>query len=746
MDDWQKTSCVLCAQNCGLEVLVKDNQITKVRPDRSNPRSEGYACRKGLNIAYHQHHADRLHYPLKRTGNGFERISWEQAIDEISGKLQSLIHTHGPRCFAYMGGGGQGCHFEAAYGVRLLRGMGSFYHYSALAQELTGEFWAWGRATGRQYLFGIPDHHNTDVLVAVGWNGMMSHQMPQARRFLTRFSKDPDKTLVVIDPRLSETARIADIHLPIRPGTDALLTRAMITIILAEGWQDSDYIDRHVTGIEEIRPLFDGFDAKAAVNVCGLDFEQVRRVCSLIATRKSSMHPDLGILMNRHSTATSCLQVVLLAVCGRIGVAGGNVIPGHLVPIGSHSDERDPKTWRTVTTDYPAVMGVFPPNVMPEEILSDHPDRLRTVLCCGANPLRSYADTTAYEKAFSRLDLLVTCELAMTETARLSHYVLPARSGYESWDASFFAWTYPEVFFQMRRPVLEPEGERLEVSQIMVRLADRLGLIPEIPGWLHEAAKKDRLTFGMELIKYVQSQPETMKVMPFVLAKTLGEQLGSANLAALWGLLQTLRQSGKENAARAGFSPGPTLGEDIFRAILDHPEGLWIGRSDTENNMKLLRTEDGRLDIRFPEMAEWIRSIDARSEAEAVSAKGQWPFILMAGRHMDMNANTLMRDPTWNKGRRACSLAMNPADAEKLGFQDGQMVRIITEAGEAAIELQVTAATRPGLVIIPHGFGLEYRGHQYGVNVNSLTKNTHRDPLAGTPYHRYVPCRVEVYE
>ncbi|RLB15319.1 MAG: molybdopterin dinucleotide-binding protein, partial [Deltaproteobacteria bacterium] len=393
--------------------------------------------------------------------------------------------------------------------------------------------------------------------------------------------------------------------------------------------------------------------------------------------------------------------------------------------------------------DYPAIMGVFPPNVMPEEILSDHLDRLRAVLCCGSNPLRSYADTTAYEKAFSRLDLLVTCELAMTETAKLSHYVLPARSGYESWDGTFFAWTYPEVFFQMRRPVLDPEGERLEVSQIIVRLADRLGLIPEIPDWLDQAAQKDRLTFGMALMKYVQSRPETMKVMPFVLAKTLGKQLGSANLAALWGLLQTMRPTGKENAVRAGFHPGPTMGEEIFQAILDRPEGLWVGRSDPESNLDLLQTDDGRLNIWFPEMVEWIRTIEPRAEAQATDTNGQWPFILIAGRHIDTNANTLMRDPAWNKGRRACTLGMNPADAEKLAFQDGQMVKIITEAGEAAIELQVTNATRPGLVIIPHGFGLEYQGRQYGVNVNRLTKNTHRDPLAGTPYHRYVPCRVE---
>ena len=743
MEQWHKTSCVLCAQNCGLEVKVEDNKMVKVRPDRDNPRSQGYVCRKGLKVAHHQHHAQRLSHPLKRVGSNFEKISWEQAIAEIAEKLSSVVKAYGPESFAYMGGGGQGCHFEAAFGVRLLRAMGSHYHYNALGQELTGHFWAWGRATGRQYLFGGPDHHDTDVLLAWGWNGMMSHQMPQARRVLTDMARNPDKVLVVIDPRLSETAKIADIHLPVRPGTDALLSRAMIAIILEEGWQSTEYIQQHVTGFETIRPWFEGFDYRAAVNVCELDYEQVRDVCHLMATRKSSMHPDLGVFMSRHSTATSCLGIILLAICGRIGMPGGNVIPGHLMPIGSHSDERQSRTWRTVATDFPAITGVFPPNVVPEEILSDHPDRLRAILCSSSNPLRSYADTTAFEKAFSRLDLLVTCELAMTETARLSHYVLPARSAYESWDGSFFAWTYPEIYFQMRQPIIKPDGEQLEVSQIMVQLADRLGLVPEIPGELYAAAGKDRLEFGMTLMKFIQAQPQAMKAMPFILAKTLGQEMGSANLAALWGLLNTLPEKSQENARRSGFTPGLTLGEEIFQSLLDHPEGIWIGQCDTAKNLDVLRTEDGRINIEYPEIAKWIQSIDAVSEASALDENQKWPLILVAGRRTDMNANTLMRDPSWNKGRRSCTLAMNPADAHKLNLKDGHVVKITTAAGNEKIELEVTGSVRPGQVMLPHGFGLDYEGEVYGANVNRLTKNTHRDRLAGTPLHRFVPCRVE---
>jgi anaerobic selenocysteine-containing dehydrogenase len=743
MGEWKKTGCVLCAQNCGLEVLVEDNRITKVKGDKDNPRSKGYVCRKGANIAFHQHHAQRLSYPLKRVGDRFERISLDQAIDEIAGKLKSIVDAHGPRSFAYMGGGGQGCHFEAAFGVRLMRALGSRYHYSALAQELTGTFWAHGRFTGRQYLFAIPDEQRADMLLAVGWNGMQSHQMPRAPLVLKEFSKDPDKLLVVIDPRRSETAELADIHLAIRPGTDALLTRAMISIILEEGWLSKAYIEQHVSGFEEIEAWFTGFDAREAIRVCELDYDLVREVCHQFATRRSCMHTDLGIYMNRHSTAASYLHLILLAICGRICVPGGNVIPGHLMPIGAHTDERDPRTWRTVSTGFPALMGAFPPNVLPEEIMSENPARVRAVLCCQSNPLRSYADTTAYEQAFKRLDLLITCELAMTETAALSHYVLPARSGYESWDATFFAWTFPEIYFQMRRPIVEPEGERFEVSQIMVKLADRLGFLPAIPDSLEEAAKGDRLTFGMELMKYAAEEPKALPNMQYVLAKTLGKQLGSANLAALWGLLQVTPKGFRDNAARAGFAQGPTMGEELFQAILEHPEGLIIGRSDEHNNFEMVQTEDGRLDIHIPEMADWVKGIDAQSEAEALKPDPDYPLILQAGRHMNMNANTLMRDPSWNQGKRACTLTMHPEDAAKLNISDGQMVRVVTEAGQAEIEAEVNMATRRGQVIIPHGFGLNYEGKEYGVNVNRLTKNTYRDKFAATPLHRYVRCRVE---
>jgi anaerobic selenocysteine-containing dehydrogenase len=216
-----------------------------------------------------------------------------------------------------------------------LRGLGSRYHYSALAQELTGHFWTQGRVLGRQYLGTIPDEENADMLVAIGWNGMVSHQMPRAPLVLREFSKNPDKILAVIDPRKSETAQIADLHLALRPGTDALLLRAVIAIIIQEGWYNQDYIDQHVTGFEEILPYLKDIDVVAALKVCELEYEQVREFARLMATRKVGLHTDLGVLMNRHTTLVSCLVMVLLALCGQIGLPGTNMIPGIFHAFGS---------------------------------------------------------------------------------------------------------------------------------------------------------------------------------------------------------------------------------------------------------------------------------------------------------------------------------------------------------------------------------------------------------------------------
>jgi anaerobic selenocysteine-containing dehydrogenase len=745
MEEWKKTTCVMCAVCCGLEVKVENNRIVKVRPDKDSPISEGYVCRKGMNIAYHQHNADRLLYPMKKAGGKFERISWDQAIGEIAEKLKKILQEHGPRSLASVAGGGEFNFYPIRFLAGFVQALGSRYQYSSANQEFAGRYWAHGLTFGSQMLELVPDYENTGMLMAVGWNGMMSHHIPQARRVLTRISKDPDKLLVVIDPRRSETAKIANIHLALRPGTDALLLKSMIAIILKEGMHNQEYIDKHVNGFKEILPWFAGFDVNAALKVCELEYDQVFHVCQEFAKRQSCLRDDLGILMNRHSALVSYLLVVLLAICGRIGVPGGNYLAGGKM----YSDPKDPKTWRTAVTNIPAIGGMFPPNVMPEEIANDRPDRLRAAFVMGANPLRSYADTTAYEEAFGLLDLLVVTEIAMSETAALAHYVLPCRSTYESWstaDAIIPSKTnegFLDVYSRMRRPVVEVEGEQKETGEIFTLLADAMGLIPALPDSLCQAAGSGSLrTYRDALMGCVMEHPENMMKVPFIAAKTLGNAIGSTHLASYFtGFLQR-SPAKQEEAARVGFDTGPDQGLALYQAIIDHPEGVLVGVQDIGKNLGRLATKDGRIRLHTAEAEDWIKEISPNEEEKRLKADAEFPLILMAGRHMDMNSNTAMRDPAWNEGRRSCTLAMNPADSEKFGFSDGQMVKITTEAGEETIEVEVTEDARKGQVIIPHGFGLVYNGVKFGANVNRLAKNTNRDQF-GTPMHRYIQCKVE---
>ena len=740
MSEWKKTSCVLCAQNCGLEVIVEGSKILKVRADRENPRSRGFICRKGANIAFFQNNPDRLKYPLKRVGSRFERISWRQALDEIAAKIKEIREIHGPRSLAYMGGGGQGCHFQLLFALPLLRGLGSYNYYSALAQEHTGLFWVEGKAFGRQNMHTSPDVDGSDFFVCWGSNPMVSNRFPRAPLVIRNKKTESGFLLGVVDPRKTETAKLADIHLQLRPGTDALLLKAVIKILLAEGLWARDYVTAHVNGFEEIRGWFDDVDVEENCRLCELDPEAVRKFTRLLATRKTALRSDLGAYMGRHSTLNSYLELILLSLTGRIGARGGNVFPGHLAGGGAHTPEEDPNTWRTVKTNIPLIMGLFPPNVMPEEIDNDHPRRLRALIVANSNPLRSYADTKAYERSFAKLDLLVTIELAMTETAVLSHYVLPAKSGYEKWDSTFFQRHYPEYYFHMRPPVVEAEGEAVEEAVIYLGLAERLGLIPEYPAKLRELAR-DRSSYGPAFREYLQANPKAAPWAPYILAQTLGKELGSNNLAVLWMLVHQFVQTRPEDVARAGLEAGPATGEEIFQKILDTPGGVKIGVADTENNLSRLETPDKKVHIHFPEMQSWVKEVQPAAE-EALLGNKEYPMILMAGNHMDMVANTNMRDPAWNEGRRACTLRIHSADAANLGIKDGEAAVVETEAGSAKVEIEITDSSHRGQVVIPHGFGLVHMEKVYGVNSNQLTSARNRDRIAATPLHRYIPCRV----
>jgi anaerobic selenocysteine-containing dehydrogenase len=206
-------------------------------------------------------------------------------------------------------------------------------------------------------------------------------------------------------------------------------------------------------------------------------------------------------------------------------------------------------------------------------------------------------------------------------------------------------------------------------------------------------------------------------------------------------LVHQFVQSRPEDLARAGYRVGPGTAEEIFQKILDTPGGVEIGVADAENNLSCLEHPDKKIHVHFPEMESWVKEVQPAAE-EALLFNKEYPMILMAGNHMDMVANTNMRDPAWNEGRRACTMRIHPADAEEMGIKDGEAAVVETEAGSVTVEAEVTGSSHRGQVVIPHGFGLVHMEKVYGVNANRLTSAKNRDRVAATPLHRYIPCRV----
>ncbi|NLJ72672.1 MAG: molybdopterin-dependent oxidoreductase [Syntrophomonadaceae bacterium] len=740
---WKIGSCVLCAQNCGLEILVEDNQIVRVKGDKSNPRSQGYTCRKGLSIAHYADNADRLRYPLKKIGDTHVRISWEQAISEIAEKLQKIKDKYGSKSFAYMGGGSLGGQMEVGLGLRLLSLLGSRYYYSSLAQEFSNIFWVDGRIAGKQSLVSLPDGHNADTLVAWGWNGWMSHQEPRTRDLIREMKKNPTKRLIVIDPRFSETAERADIHLALKAGTDTMLLKAIIRIILDNGWTDEEYLADHVNGWEKIAPLFDGFEARRAIeDVCMLNYEDVVEVTRLIAQTKSSIHEDLGIYMNRNSTINCYLLHILRAITGRFCVEGGHVFPSFLFPMGSNTDERNPKTWRTVHNDMFPVMGVFPPAIFPEEVLNDHPERLRALIVSACNPLRSYPDTLAYEKALAALDLSVCIEVVYSETARLCDYVLPSLSYLETYDTTCFSFTYPEFYFQLRQPVLEPiSPEAKEGAAIILEIIKAMGFLPELPESLYKAGENGITAYLGEFNQYLTNNPDQGRKAPLILAETLGKALGSVNQALVVGLLLNSSKPFKAGAVELGYPADFNMFEEMYKSIINKPQGLLLSKFP-EDNFSMLATEDKKLSLYIEELVEPLEAATIESEIRNLELPANYPLILHSGLHHETVANTILRNPEWNRSRRVNTMLMNEADAIKLGLNDGDKARITTRASRAEIEVEISKYAAEGCVYIRHGGGLIYDGEKIGVNVNELVLATDRDEMC-TPMHRRIPCRVE---
>jgi anaerobic selenocysteine-containing dehydrogenase len=752
--DWQPTACILCECNCGIEVRLggeDGRRFERIRGDKAHPASKGYTCEKALRLDHYQNgRSGRILSPLRRRDDGtFEEIDWDTAVTEIAARLKAVQEAAGPEVGGesvfYYGGGGQGNHLGGGYGNALLRAVGGRFRSSALAQEKTGEFWVNHQMLGAMVR---ADFEHAEVAVFVGKNPWQSHSIPHARATLKEIARDPARSLIVIDPRRTETAELADFHLQVRPGTDAWLLAALAAVIVQEDLVAHSWLAEHATDVEET------LEALAAVPVAeyctrsGVPESLVRAAARRIAGAAGgvAVFEDLGVQMNRHSTLVSWLEKLVWVLTGNFGKPGAAYSPSSMIDITAGGKIRG----KTPVVGMPLISGLVPCNVIAEEILTDHPARYRAMIVESANPAHSLADSQSFRQALAALDLVVVIDVAMTETARLAHYVLPASTQYEKWEATFFNFEFPRNVFHLRAPLLAPPDGPLPEPEIHARLLEALGAVTEEDlAPLKEAAIHGRAAFAMAFFAAVGANPALGGIAPVVLYRTLGPTLpdGAAAAAVLWGAAHKCAQANPEGLRRAGFEgEGLEAGEQLFDAILSSPSGVVITDEEYDASWTRLRTPDGLIHVTIPELLADLQSL----ATEAPAPDPDWPFVLSAGERRSFTANTIMRDPTWRKRDPAGALRVSPGDAQRIGLVDGGQARLATRRGGGVVTVEVDDRMQDGHLSLPNGLGLDSPTDDgpvvTGLAPNELTSAADRDPYAGTPWHKHVPARLEPVE
>ena len=743
--EWHQTACMLCSINCGVEIKIDDRRITRVRGDKAHPGSRGYTCEKALRLDHYQNGKDRLSAPLRRRADGtYEEIDWDTAIREVAAGLADVRDKHGGEKIFYYGGGAQGNHLPGGFSGATRKALGMRYQSNALAQEKTGEFWVGGQLYGAMSCHTSPDVHHTDCAVFVGKNPWHSHGFPRARVTLKEISNDPDRHLIVIDPRRTETAELADIHLQVRPGGDAWLLGAMLKILVSEGLADRQWLAQHANRFDDLTEMLSIIDVEQWCEKAGVPSAEVRHATTTIANAKScAIFEDLGIQMAPHSTLNSWLEKLIYILTANFGKKGGMNLHTRMGKLaGGGSRGTSPVGGHRI------LGGLIACNNIPGEILTDHPDRFRAMIVESSNPIHSLADSQRMREAFRALDLVVVIDVAMTETACEADYVLPACSQYEKWEATFFTTEFPDNYFHLRQPIFEPLEGTLTEAEIHRRLCRELGAYDdEDLAPLKVAAEQGREAYGEVFFATLAENPKLGKYTPVVLYETLGPALGEGNevAAVMWGLSQIFVSQDPEAARRAGIEgEGLAQGDALFEKIFTSASGMVFSTDPYEQTWERMRTPDHKINLMIEELREEFASL---ASADPRDQSDEYPFVLSAGERRSYTANTAIRDPEWRRKKPGTGLRINPDDAENLGLSDGGKVRLTTKRGETVTEIEISATLQPGHVSLPNGQGLTYPSvaddTDLGISPNELTSEEDRDWFAGTPWHKHVRARLE---
>jgi anaerobic selenocysteine-containing dehydrogenase len=694
----ETTFCRICEASCGLKASIEGDRVVAIEPDEDHVVSKGYSCIKGLRYHEIHHSPDRLRFPLKRAGDRFEEISWEQAISEIGAKVRKLVSEKGgDSVSAYLGNPISFSLMPPILTAAFLQGLGSRNLFQTGSQDCNNKFAAAERVYGFPFIHPFPDVDRTQCLILIGTNPAVSRgsfiQLPHPVRRL-RAIEERGGRVFHVNPRRTETAKQLGTQVFIRPDTDVYFLLSFLHEVLRRDAVDHQRVRAHMKGLDALRKVSGPWSPERTAEVTGISTEQLREmVDAYVGADGAALHLSTGVNQGSQGTLAYWIQESINAITGNLDRPGGTIVGhGYLKDFAKHAR----KGGHTMRKDLsrigqlPSVADTFPAGLMADEILTPGDGQVRALFCIAGNPLLTVPNANGrLEEALKSLELLVVIDIFRNETANHAHYILPGTSAFQRADLPFvfqsLMGVQPIPYAQYTDALLPLEAEQRDETMILLQLARACG---------------SRL-FGSRLVS------------GFFRA-WMG--LGRVPLLGRW----------------IGFTPGRVLALMARAFGLGSIESL---RADAHGRLleanqggdflgKRVVTEDGLLDLGPAELVDAAAALGPRFTKE-LAQRGKLKLISKREHH---SHNSWMHNfPRFVQGKRSTNyLYMNPKDGDAVGIESGALVEVRSSVAAVRLPVQLTDEMMVGAVALPHGWGhqgadgLSVASKTGGANVNLL--------------------------
>lgn len=707
--------CTLCEAMCGLAIQVSaDDRILSIRGDRADPLSRGHICPKAVALQDIQSDPDRLRRPVKKRSDGrFEEIGWDEAFDLTVAGIKNLQAKHGRHAMAtYLGNPNVHNYGSLLFGPPLLRALGTRHRYSATSVDQLPHHMASYFMFGHDFLLPIPDVDHTDYFLIMGGNPAVSNgsmmSAPDIKKRLKAI-RERGGRVVVIDPRHTETAALADEHIFIRPGTDAHLLAAMAHEIFNRGLDRHRHLQHDADGADDLRRALAPFTAEAAAEATGVPAETIRRLAHNLSTAASAAcYGRMGLSTQEFGVVCQWLINCINWLTGNLDRRGGSMFTLPAVDVVANRRGGSFGRWHSRVRELPEFSGELPVATLVEDMLAEGPEPIRGMLTVAGNPVLSTPQGQALDGALENLDFMVSVDIYINETTRHADVILPptAPLEHDHYDLAFHALAIRNT----------------------ARYTPALFEPPE--GALH-----DWQIFSQLLARLTEGAPIRSRLGSMATAK-----LGPA------GLLDLGLRDGPHGAGKLGLGKGLTL-----KRLKKHPHGVDLGPLRPVL-MDRIRTDNGRIQLAPDLFIADLDRLSARSSKPKPKEDGD-QLRLIGRRQMRSNNSWMHNYSRLMRGKDRCTLLMHPNDADARRLADGEAVRVSSRVGSVTLPLQVSDEIMPGVVSLPHGWGHRRSGTRLavaaanpGVSVNDLTDPELVDPVSGNAALSGVPVRVETAE